>query len=140
MKPLTTILSAIVLGFSLTSCTMLHEKYAENEKNSVAYLAGKKTGPAKTNIEGLWFSPEWGTIVLNQEPNGRLTGLFQDYYVVEGVVVGKRAYLTLTDDDWREYTVELTAKGREKLAGFYSAHIPFSESDQEEVVLTRIGD
>ena len=139
MKTVATVLGVVVLGLSLSSCKFLEESYAKNEKAAVAYLAGKKTGPARTNIEGVWWSPAWGVVVFNQE-NGRLTGSFQDYYVVEGVVSGHKAFMTLLDDDWREYSVELTAKGREKLAGYYSANVPFSESDQQEVVLTRIGD
>lgn len=138
MKTIASLLGVVVLGLSLSSCTFLHEKYAANEKASVAYLAEKKSGPAKVNVEGVWYAPGWGAVVLNQE-GGKLTGAFSDYYAVDGVVSGRKVYLTLTDDDWREYTVELTPKGREKLVGFYSAHVPFSESDQQEIVLTRIG-
>ena len=87
----------------------------------------------------MWWAPGWGTVVFNQE-GSKLSGAFQDYYTVDGVVSGRKAYIVLIDDDWREYTIELTAKGREKLVGYYSAHIPFSESDQHEIVLNRIGD
>lgn len=139
MKTIASLLGVVALGLSLSSCTFLHEKYSTNEKAAVAYIAGKKTGPAKVNIEGVWYAPGWGVVVINQE-DGKLTGAFQDYYAIEGVVSGRKAFFTLLDDDWREYTVELTAKSREKLVGFYSAHIPFSESDQQEIVLTRIGD
>lgn len=139
MKTIASLLGVVALGLSLSSCTFLHEKYAKNEKAAVAYIAEKKTGPAKVNIEGVWYAPGWGVVVFNQE-GGKLTGAFQDYYAVEGVVSGRKAFFTLLDDDWREYTVELTSKGHEKLVGFYSANIPFSESDQQEIVLTRIGD
>jgi len=139
MKTVATVLGVVVLALSLSSCKFLEEKYAKNEKASVAYLAEKKTSPAKTNVEGVWYAPGWGAVVLNQE-GSKLTGAFQDYYAVDGVVSGRKVYIVLIDDNWREYTIELTAKGREKLVGYYSANIPFSESDQEEIVLTRIGD
>jgi hypothetical protein len=139
MKTIASLLGVVALGLSLSSCTFLHEKYAANEKASVAYLADKKTGTARINIEGVWYAPGWGAVVLNQE-GSKVTGAFNDYFAVDGVVSGRKAFLILTDDDWREYTVELTSKGREKLVGFYSAHVPFSESDQKEIVLTRIGD
>jgi hypothetical protein len=139
MKTVATVLGVVVLGLSLSSCKILEEKYAKNEQASVAYLSEKKSSSAKTNLEGVWYAPGWGTVVLNQE-GSKLTGAFQDYYTVEGVVSGRKAYIVLVDGDWREYTIELTAKGREKLTGHFSAHIPFSESDQEEIVLTRIGD
>lgn len=139
MKTIASLLGIVALGLSLSSCTLLHEKYAANEKDTVAYIASKKTGPAKVNIEGVWYAPGWGTVVLNQE-GSKLTGAFQDHYAVDGVVSGRKAFFILLDDDWREYSVELTAKGREKLVGYYSATIPFSESDQQEIVLNRIGD
>jgi hypothetical protein len=139
MKTVATVLGVVVLGLSLSSCKFLEEKYSHNEKASVAYLSEKKSGSAKTNIEGVWWAPGWGTVVFNQE-GSKLSGAFQDYYTVDGVVSGRKAYIVLIDDDWREYTIELTAKGREKLVGYYSAHIPFSESDQHEIVLNRIGD
>lgn len=139
MKTIATVLGVVVLGLSLSSCKFLEEKYTKNEKAAVAYLSDKKTGSAKTNVEGVWYSPGWGAVVLNQE-GSKVTGAFQDYYAVDGVVSGRKVYLVLIDDDWREYTVELTPKGREKLVGYYSAHVPFSESDQQEIVLNRIGD
>lgn len=138
MKTVTTALGVVALSLVLSSCSFLKEKYAKNEQAAAAYLADKKTAPAATNVEGVWWSPAWGVVVFNQE-NGKLTGSFQDYYVVDGVVSGRKAYMTLIDDDWREYTVELAPKGREKLVGHFSAHVPFSETDQEELVLTRIG-
>ncbi len=139
MKTIASLLGVVALGLSLSSCAFLQEKYSTNEKAAVAYLAEKNTGPSKVNVEGVWYAPGWGVVVFNQE-NGKLTGAFKDYYAVEGVVSGRKVCLTLLDDEWREYTAELTAKGREKLVGFYSAHVPFSESDQQEIVLTRIGD
>ncbi len=140
MKSFATLVGAVVFGLSLSSCTILQEKYAANEKAATAYLAEKKSSPARTNIEGVWYSPDWGIILLNQEPGGRLTGSFSGFYNVDGVVSGRNVYLTLTDDKWTEYTVELVAKGREKLVGNYSENVPFAADDQHEVVLTRIED
>ena len=140
MKTLAITLSAIVMMTSFSSCTSLKEKYAKNERASAAYLAAKRTLPPKTNIEGVWFSPQWGMVVLNQDRAGRLTGLFQDHYFVNGVVSGKEAFITLTDDDWVEYTVELRRKSSEELVGFYSPSVPFLEKDANDLLLTRIGD
>jgi hypothetical protein len=140
MKTLVTTLSAIVLMTSLSSCSWLKEKYAKNEKASVAYLSEKQAAPARMNIEGVWYSPQWGIVVLNQEPGGKLSGIFQDYYTVNGVVSGKEAFLTLIDDDWVEYTVELRRKNWEELVGHFSPSVPFSDKDAHELVLKRIGD
>jgi hypothetical protein len=140
MKTLAITLSAIILMTSFSSCTWLKEKYARNEQASAAYLSDKKTARARMNIEGLWYSPQWGIVVLNQERDGKLTGIFMDHYVVNGIVSGKEAFITLVDDDWVEYTVELRRKSWEQLAGYYSPSVPFLDKDANELVLTRIGD
>jgi hypothetical protein len=140
MKTLATILSAFGLMVSFSSCGWLKEKYAKNERASVAYLSEKKSAPARTNIEGVWYAPEWGIVVLNQERDGKLTGIFQEFYVVNGVVSGNSAFITLIDEHWVAYTVELKRKNRGELTGFYSSSVPFSEKDAREIVLKRIGD
>jgi hypothetical protein len=140
MKTLATILSAFVFMVSFSSCAWLKEKYAKNERASVAYLSEKKSAPARTNIEGVWYAPEWGIVVLNQERDGTLSGIFQEYYVVNGVVSGNSAFITLIDEHWVAYTVELERKNRGELTGFYSSSVPFSEKDAREIVLKRIGD
>jgi hypothetical protein len=140
MKTLATTLSAFVLMVSLSSCSYLKEKYAKNERASVAYLSEKRTAPARTNIEGVWYAPQWGIVALNQERDGTLSGIFPEYYVVNGVVSGKSAFITLIDEEWVAYTVELKRKNRGELTGFYSHSVPFSEKDAHELVLKRIGD
>jgi hypothetical protein len=140
MKTLATTLSAVVLMASFSSCSWLKEKYAKNENARVAYLSEKRSAPAKTNVEGLWYSPQWGIVVFNQERDGKLSGIFRDYYVVDGVISDKNAFIALIDDDWVEYTVELKRKNRGELTGFYSPSVPFSETDAQELVLKRIGD
>lgn len=137
MKTLATALSAVVLAVSLSSCTFLSEKYAKNEKAAAAFLADNKTAAAKINIEGLWYSPQWGMVLLNQE-GSKLDGVFQDYYAVKGVVSGKKAYITLTDDDWVEYTVVLNYKNSNELVGAYSSFVPFNEKHSHDLLLKRI--
>jgi hypothetical protein len=138
MKTLLTTLTAFAVAVSLSSCGWLKWKYEKNEAASVAYLSEKKSAPAGMKIEGLWYSPQWGMVVFNQEPDGKLSGIFRDYYVINGLVSGKSAFMTLIDDDWVEYTVELKRKSREELVGFYSPSVPFSEKDAHELVLKRI--
>ena len=140
MKTLAITLSAVVLMSSFSSCALLKEKYAKNERASAAYLSSKRTAPSRMNIEGVWYSPQWGIVVLNQERGGKLSGIFQDYYKVNGVISGKEAFITLIDDDWVEYTVELRRQSWEELKGHYSPSVPFSETDAHELVLKRIGD
>lgn len=137
MKTLATALSAVVLALSLSSCSFLAEKYSKNEKAAAAFLSDNKTAPSRMDIEGLWYSPQWGIVLLNQE-GSKLDGVFQDYYTVKGVVSGKTAYLTLTDDDWVEYTAVLKYTDGQKLVGAYSSFVPFNEKYSHELVLKRI--
>ena len=136
MKTLASAFSVVVLAVSLSSCN-LAEKYSKNEKASAAFLANNKTAPSKMDIEGLWYSPQWGMVILNQE-GSKLDGVFQDYYTVKGVVSGKTAYITLIDDDWTEYTAILKYKNSGELAGAYSAYVPFNEKYQHDLLLKRI--
>lgn len=140
MKMLATVLSAAFLALSFSSCKMMQEKYSKNEKATVAYLKDNKTAPAKLNVEGIWYSPQWGVVLLNQEAGGKVDGIFMDAYRASGIVSGRKVFLVLIDDDWTEYTVQLSPNGSEELKGYYSAHLPFSETDQQELVLKRIAD
>jgi len=137
MKTLATALSAVILAVSLSSCSFLTDKYSRNEKAAAAFLANNKTSPSKMNVEGLWYSPQWGIVLLNQE-GSKLDGVFQDFYGVNGVVSGKTAYLTLTDDDCVEYTVVLRYKNANELVGGYSSYVPFNEKHSHDLVLKRI--
>ncbi len=76
----------------------------------------------------------------SRNADGKLSGIFRDHYVVNGVVSGKSAFITLIDDDWVEYTVELKRKNRGELTGFYSPSVPFSRKGCYELVLKRVGD
>jgi len=138
MRTSATILCAALVALSFSSCQLLKGRYERNANARIAYLAEKKTAPAKTNIEGLWYSPEWGIVLFNQEPGGKLQGIFQDYYHVDGVVSGKNIYLALIDDEWTEYTVQLHRDNYDTITGYWSAHIPFSEEDQQPLTLKRI--
>lgn len=139
MKTLATSLGAVVLALSLNACSFsfLKEKYTRNEAAASGYLSSKKTGSARTNVEGLWYSPQWNIVVLNQE-GSKVSGIFQDYYKVNGLVSGRNVYLVLRDDDWAEYTVELKKQPNGDLKGFYSPDVPFSEATAHELVLKRI--
>lgn len=138
MKTLVVSLCSIVVAFSFSSCGLLQGKYDKNHADTVSYIGGKKKAPAQINVEGLWYSPEWGIVVLDQQPNGKLTGVFRDYYTVNGIVSGRNISIALVDDQWTEYTVELTRKNSEVLTGYYSAHVPFSDEDKLPLTLKRI--
>jgi len=94
------------------------------------------TSPARVNFEGVYHSPEWGTVTLNQE-NGKITGTLA-HYQIKGVASGRAARLLLIDDLWTEYTMILNRRATGNLDGAYSPSIPFSQEDATPVTLNRI--
>ncbi len=137
MKPLLTLIVCLIGVLALPACH-LKSSYEKNAAARVAYLKEKKTSPAEINVEGVYFSPEWGIALLKQKSGGKLSGYFADYGTVEGVVSGETAYFTIVDSGWAEYTFELTQPRSDRLKGLYSAYLPFHESDQTEIVLEKI--
>ncbi|MDX2082295.1 MAG: hypothetical protein SFU53_16040 [Terrimicrobiaceae bacterium] len=125
-------LAALVL---LSGCH-LKEKYSKNNADGRAWLEAAQTGPARTSFEGVFYSPEWGAVVLNQNGN-KLTGAVA-HMSVDGVVSGRTASLLLVDDTWVEYTMKLRRKSYEEISGTYSAYVPYSETDALPVTLYRI--
>lgn len=120
---------------SLSSCN-LKEKYTANDKATSAYFANNKTTPARINVEGVYYSPEWGGLVAINQASGKLTGYFPGY-PVEGFVSGSKVFLALKNDQWTSYTVQLTRKG-EDLVGYYSPNVPFDDTDKTAITLQRI--
>lgn len=137
MKPFLTLIVCLLGVFLLPACH-LKSSYEKNAAARVAYLQDKKTSPAKIDVEGVYYSPEWGIALLKQSPGGKLSGYFADYGSVEGIVSGKNAYFTIVDSGWAEYTFELTQPRSDRLKGLYSAHLPFDMADQTEIVLEKI--
>ncbi len=82
--------------------------------------------------------PSGASCSSTRSPAAKLQGIFQDYYHVDGVVSGKNIYLALIDDEWTEYTVQLHRDNYDTITGYWSAHIPFSEEDQQPLTLKRI--
>lgn len=137
MKMLVRATLLLVMVGSLSSC-FLSKKYEKNSAATVAYLTEKNTAKAQMNVEGLWYSPQWGVVLLNQTPDGKVTGVVDGFLHAKGVVSGKNVYLALTDDDWTEYTVELRRSKWDQLKGYFSSWVPFNTIDQQEVVLEKI--
>jgi len=135
MKTLPFLVLPIVLMVSLGGCS-LSEKYAANNSAGRSWVEAGKTGTARSNFEGVYYSPEWGTVTLNQE-NGKLAGSL-GHFRVSGLVSGRNARLLLVDDQWVEFTMLLRRVSYEKLTGSYSGSVPYSEAHSKPVTLLRI--
>jgi hypothetical protein len=92
---------------------------AKVEKEGKAWL-GAHTGPATINVNGFWYEPAWGTIVLNQaEGKSELTGR-GDNWDITGVVSGNHVYLLFSSKGNIAYSAVLTAVNDTTLDGGYS--------------------
>jgi hypothetical protein len=99
-------------------------------------LAAGATRTTASNFEGVYYSPDWGLVALNQEGT-KITGALA-HFNIRGKASGKTAYLLLVDDEWIEYTMVLNRKSSEVLTGSYSSSVPFSKDDAEPVHLDKI--
>jgi len=126
----------VVAVVSLNSGCTLTEKYNKNKAAGSAWIAANDKGPARTNFEGVYYSPDWGAVTLNQR-DGKITGAIA-HFQVDGIATGKSAYLLLVDDDWIEHTMMLKRKNSEIVNGAYSSCIPFSTKDALPVHLDKI--
>ncbi|MFZ4774648.1 MAG: hypothetical protein ACOYM3_04750 [Terrimicrobiaceae bacterium] len=120
----------------LTSGCGLTEKYSRNNSAAQAWLESNDKAPANTNFEGIYYSPDWGAVSLNQR-NGKVTGTV-GYFHARGITSGSTAYLLLVDDEWVTKTMILKKKGAEIVEGSYSAHVPYSAKNSRPVRLARI--
>ena len=135
MKNLRLLLIPASLLCLLSGCS-LQEKYDKNNAAGQAWLKSAKTGSARTNIEGVYYSPDWGSVLLNQNKND-ITGTI-GHYKISGVLSGKNASLLLIDDEWIDYTMVLTRKNSEELVGSYSCCVPYSAENSTPIHLFRI--
>ena len=132
--PLLLLVAAVFV--SLTSGCALNEKYNKNNTAAQAWLQSNNKRPAKTNFEGVYYSPDWGTVVLKQH-DGKLTGGI-GFYKIKGIATGNSAYLVLLDDEWAGHTMVLKRKNFETVCGSFSRHMPYVEKGSKPVCLDKI--
>lgn len=136
MKTPLLLLAALAMVSLTSGCVATAEKYRGNKAASQSWLKANNRGPAKTNFEGVYYSPDWGVVALNQRGD-KVNGAIAHFHI-SGIATGKTAYLLLTDDEWVEHTMILKQKNSEIIEGTYSSHVPFSEKDALPVYLDKI--
>lgn len=139
MKTLALLTGASILALTFSSCEFYHEKFVKNAGNTTAFLADSKTAPATSNVSGHWYTKQFGEMVLEQAPGGKLTGKTDDF-TVQGIVSKRMAYIALIDDKWTFYTLKVQKTGYYDLVGFSSDSVPFSDKDKQPVHFRRIGE
>jgi len=125
---------ALLCLLLLPACNM-KERYARNNKATTAWLE-TNSGKSAVNIAGPWIatSEHWGEILLEQK-GPQVKGKFGEYSA-EGHVNGSTVYLALRSSGWTYYTAILKKTGK-SLKGYYSGYLPFSTTDQRELVLEK---
>ena len=104
-----------------------------------AHGYAQSASPADVNVNGVWESPDWGKVILNQPAGSRdITGE-GDGWRVDGSVDGKKVRLTFSHKRTRRvmYTAELTAISDTKLEGRYSKGMLREDTKGKSMVLTR---
>jgi len=133
----TPLLLLVAVAFvSLTSGCALTEKYNKNNAAAQAWLQANNKRPATTNFEGVYYSPDWGTVVLKQH-DGKLSGGI-GIYKIKGIATGKSAFLVLVDDEWAGHSMILKRKNFETVCGSFSRHMPYVEKGSKPVCLDKI--
>jgi hypothetical protein len=127
----------VCLALFAGGCTTA-EKTRKSNAAAQTWLDTNAKRPAATNIEGVYYSPEWGIIALNQR-DGKITGGTPEFRL-KGQVSGKTAFLLVCDGDWVEHTMILKRKSAEILDGSASSHELYSGKDLRPVHLDRIVD
>ena len=94
--------------------------------------------PAEININGKWFSEDWGMVVLVQKEGSREISGDGDGWKVDGVVSGKAVLLLFTESNGDiGYSARLDAEQEDTLKGSYSRGIMDGTIGDREMFLTR---
>jgi hypothetical protein len=97
----------------------------------------KSEPPPALNVDGAWYSPEWGKIQLTQAAGQREVIGKRGRHDIDGYVSGTRVVLHFTSAGNLAYSAELTAKGDGALAGRYSSGPMLGDSKTWAIEMTR---
>jgi hypothetical protein len=115
----------VVLGCLVLSPSRM---LAEDKEGEVKSWLAPYTDPAQINVDGVWWSDDWETVILHQAKDAReITGTTNNS-VIEGVVSGNAIYLALVWHDRhgkvsKIYTASLTLGADGDLSGRYARGI-----------------
>jgi len=129
----------VVLGcLVLSSCPVLAK---DKEDEARAWLASY-TAPAQINVDGVWESGDWGTVILHQAKDAREVTGTGDNSVVEGVVSGNVLYLAFVWHDRHAkvskiYTASLTLREDGDLHGRYARGIYTPDKENLSIKLKK---
>jgi hypothetical protein len=124
------VLFVAVIAFTV----FLHGQKEEVEGK--AWLDPNTTPPA-LNVTGIWDSPEWGKVSLNQREGGRRIIGTGDGWDISGVVSGKDVYLLFCHEGKVGFSAKLTADAPSQLRGIYAKGILSSHSKTRPTRLSK---
>lgn len=125
LKELVSSLILLLLGCLILYPSRMLAKDKENEAKT--WLASY-TEPAQINVDGIWHSDDWGTVILHQPKDLREVTGTADNSEIKGVVSGKTLYLAFLWQDRhgnlsKVYTATLTLSNDGDLRGRYARGI-----------------
>lgn len=101
----------------------------------------RETSPPEVNVDGDWYSSEWGRITLRQCKGCReVTGTqYEDGkyegWKIEGVVSGKSVFLVMHYKGNTDFTATLTAQSDRELTGVYVYGLMTNKSQTKNTML-----
>lgn len=129
----------LLLGSLMLAPLTLWAKDKEDEGK--VWLA-THTEASQINVAGVWFSDDWGTVILHQAKDSREITGNADNCQIEGVVSGKSAFLVLLRADakgkaYRLYTAQLSPVEDDTLKGEYVRGVLARDKGGNAMVLKR---
>jgi hypothetical protein len=128
-----------LLMLSITAVIVAAALSAQDEdKQGKAWLASCAGDEAAAlNVTGIWKTPSWGMISLNQRKESRNIVGSGDGWDITGVVGGTTVCLVFSHKGKVAYSSKLTEEGPGKLSGVYANGLSSAGSKTTPMRLTK---
>ncbi len=133
LKPLP--LLALSATLTLTACTNPTERSARSQQATVAWLSGNGQ-PARIDVTGSWFVPDWGGGYLAQTGN-RVTGYVDDF-AISGIINDRTVQLAISRDGVTAYSALVVPTSPDRLQGHYSPGVPYNPHRQTRIEFQKL--
>ncbi len=130
--------SRLLVAFAtlaLIGCGTSPERAARAQQATVAWISGNGQ-PARIDVTGSWFVPDWGGGYLAQTGN-RIAG-YIDTYAVSGVVNDRTVQLAISEDGVTRYSALVVPTSPDRLQGHYSPGVPYNPHRQARITFEKL--
>ncbi len=125
----------LFIALGLSACTTPAERSFRTQQATIAWLGGNGQ-PARVDVTGSWFVPDWGGGYLAQTGN-RIAG-YIDQYAISGVVNDRTVQLIISKDGRTTYSALVVPTSPDRLQGHYSPGVPYNPHRQTRITFDKI--